>query len=123
MVLVEFDGLLELVAQDGLVGRVGAAGDEAVVIEQLAQFLGAAAMIAGELDSPVADLRHRGQRAGQVGLALLAHRVELQADGDLLARGGLGHGCDAEAEGDAEAPTAPRNSRRVRAEDKARFIM
>ena len=97
---VELDGLLELVALNGVVRRVRAAGDEAVVIEQLAQFLGAAAVIAGELDALVADLRHRGQRAGQVGLALLAHRVELQADGNLPAGGGLGQGRDAEAEGD-----------------------
>ena len=58
-------------------------------------------MIARELDSPVADLRHGSDCARKVVLALVAHGVELQADRNLLAGGSLGQGCGAEAEGDA----------------------
>jgi hypothetical protein len=52
-----------------------------VVIQHLAKLFGAAVIIPGELDGPVAHLAHRGYRAGQVALTVGAHRVKLQADG------------------------------------------
>ena len=80
---VELDGLVELVGLEGVVLRVRAAADQAVVVEHLADIGGLVVVVAGELDALVAHVRHGLEHAGQVLFGVLADRVQLQADGDL----------------------------------------
>ena len=69
--LVELDGALQGVARERVQPGVGAAALQAVVVEQLAQVLGLAAVVAGELDALVAHLGHRFEHARQVLAALV----------------------------------------------------
>src|SRR5260370_2306166 len=84
--LVEFNGLLQFVFQHRLVRLMRAAGYDSVFIEHLSQLFGAAPPVTRELNALVADLRYRGQRPRQIFSALVAHRIELNANGD-FARG------------------------------------
>src|SRR5439155_23584764 len=79
--LVELDRFFEFVAQDRLVRCVRAAGNDAIVIEHLSQFLGGAAMVTSELDAFVTDFRYRGEHPRQVGLTLISQGIQFEADG------------------------------------------
>ncbi len=50
-----------------------------------AQLRGRLSVVAGEFDGAIADLRDPGERAIDVALRVVTHRVELQADGHVLA--------------------------------------
>ena len=110
------DGLVELDGRVNLVGleigelRVRAAGGEAIVVEHGADFFGGAAPVAGKLDVLVAHLRNGGERAGEIGLALVAHGIEFEADGDffhgLFFRRTTCRGATNHATGEGEASSA-----------------
>jgi len=57
---------------------------QAAVIEHLAKFLGAAFVIARELDALVAEFRHSGDGPRQILCAQRANRVKLYRDGIFL---------------------------------------
>ncbi len=88
--LVELDRLFQFVAVKGVPPRVRTAALQAVGVEHLAQLLSVPPVVTGELDSLVAHLGNCRQNAGQVFLALLADRIELQPDGDLGCNGHRG---------------------------------
>ena len=97
--LVERDGLRQLLAQQRVEADVRAAAFEAGVVEQLAQRFGVAPVVAGKLDRLVTHLPHGVDRANQVLRALVAHRVELEREGDLFLVGGASFGQQTERGG------------------------
>lgn len=88
--LIELNGFLEFGGEDGLVGGVGAAADELVVIEQFADGFGGMAVVAGELDAFIAGFGDGGEHASEVFLAKVADGIELEADRDGFSGGGQG---------------------------------
>ena len=74
---------------------MAAAGDDAVVVEHQSDFLGGTLPVTGELDTLVTDFGHGGDGAGEIGLALIAHRIKFDPDGNFLFRGGSGFACGA----------------------------
>ena len=87
---VELDSPLEVVAQQGIETRVRTATLKPALIQHLAELLGIAAVVAGELHGLIAQFSHGRECAGQVFAAIVSQRVELQANGNLLARIGKG---------------------------------
>jgi hypothetical protein len=78
--LVVLDRLREGVALEGVDGGVGAAALQSVVVEELAHLGRAAVVVPGELDRLVPEALDGLQRPGQVLLAVVADRVELDSE-------------------------------------------
>ena len=88
---VVLDGGAEAVRLQGLELVVHAAALQSVVVQHLAELLGAVLLedlgragVAPGLDALVAELAHRFQRAGHVAGEIAADRIKLQSDRDLL---------------------------------------
>ena len=88
--VVELDGLGQVIAEQGVEGGMRAAAFETDVVEQLAQCLGIAPVVAGELDGLVAHLRHGRDGADEIFGALVAHRIKLETEGNLVPAVGFG---------------------------------
>jgi hypothetical protein len=86
---VELDGARQVVPEQRIEASMRAAAFQAGVIEQLAQGFGIAPVAAGELDRLVAHLRHRRDGARQVLRALVAHRIKLEREWNLVSAVGL----------------------------------
>ena len=82
--LVELHGFGQVVAEQRVEADVRAATLEADLVEEFAQGLRVAPVITGELDCLVAHFRHRRDGAVEVLRALVAHRIELKAEGNLV---------------------------------------
>jgi hypothetical protein len=95
--LVKFDGLVEVFGGDSLQssGHVGAAGNEAIVIEDFSQSGGIVGVrgVSSKFDGVVADVLDAGQGAGHVIGEDITDGIKLDADERLFGRrGGAKHG-------------------------------
>jgi hypothetical protein len=77
---VEFDCFVEVVAEQCIESCVCAAAGQAVVVEYFAHLFCVAVVVAGELNTHIAHLSDGFDGAGQVLGAIVADRVELEAD-------------------------------------------
>src|SRR5205823_12833601 len=82
--VIKLHGVRKVVAEQRVEADVRAAAFKANVVEQLAQGLCTASVIAGELDGLIAHFRHRRDGAVQVLGALVANRIELKAERNFI---------------------------------------
>ena len=84
--------------------RVCAASDEAVIINHLANFLGRATPVTGELHTFVTNPGNGFNHAGKISFALGAQRIKLEADRNFLAAAGFFRGATGQAKRRAGDP-------------------
>ena len=99
--LVELDRFRQIISKQCVQAEVRSAALKADFVEQLAQGLRVPVVVAGELDRLVAHLRDRRHGANQVFRTLVAHRIKLEGEWNLVAPVGVGSeqisrrsGCD-----------------------------